>query len=237
MICSCYNFWNASNQKHTHTDSQIFCVCVCRVVGSEAICSTARSEETQRRFLWQETGMAALIDQQSLDKLRLILSASDLKHFALLTLVWTQTGFVSVILLLTIAILETLLAKSASLSLDVKTFFNIMCIYRTKQFSNTPTFWPKSAFSKHSQPFSHVKRFPHYPVFIASMSIQGRRRTAPPIDRSAVVTPAASKVNHLYGVKAWKSWVQQRNKHLTESELQFSLLFHFDFRISLPLTH
>ncbi|XP_044023735.1 zinc finger MYM-type protein 4-like isoform X3 [Siniperca chuatsi] len=40
---------------------------------------------------------------------------------------------------------------------------------------------------------------------------RGRRRIVS-LDRSAVVTPAASKLNHLYGVKAWKSWVQQRNK-------------------------
>ncbi|XP_045918869.1 zinc finger MYM-type protein 4 isoform X3 [Micropterus dolomieu] len=44
---------------------------------------------------------------------------------------------------------------------------------------------------------------------------RGRRRTVS-VDRSAVVTPAASKLNHLYGVKAWKSWVQQRNKQSRE---------------------
>ncbi|KAM8736654.1 zinc finger MYM-type protein 4-like isoform 2-T2 [Acanthopagrus schlegelii] len=45
---------------------------------------------------------------------------------------------------------------------------------------------------------------------------RSRRRTAPPSDRNAVVPPAAAKVNHLYGVKAWKSWVQQRNKQQRE---------------------
>ncbi|KAF1375130.1 hypothetical protein PFLUV_G00236280 [Perca fluviatilis] len=45
---------------------------------------------------------------------------------------------------------------------------------------------------------------------------RGRRRTVAST-RSAVVTPAASKLDHLYGVKAWKSWVQQRNKHQRES--------------------
>ncbi|XP_040916228.1 zinc finger MYM-type protein 4 isoform X2 [Toxotes jaculatrix] len=45
---------------------------------------------------------------------------------------------------------------------------------------------------------------------------RGRRRTAS-LDRSAVVTPPPSKLNHLYGVKAWKSWVQQRNKQPRES--------------------
>ncbi|XP_071327127.1 zinc finger MYM-type protein 4-like isoform X2 [Trachinotus anak] len=47
---------------------------------------------------------------------------------------------------------------------------------------------------------------------------RGRRRTVSS-ERSAVVTPAASKLNHLYGVKAWKSWVQQRNKQPHESNL------------------
>ncbi|CAJ1074037.1 zinc finger MYM-type protein 4-like isoform X2 [Xyrichtys novacula] len=40
---------------------------------------------------------------------------------------------------------------------------------------------------------------------------RGRRRTAP-LDRSVLVAPATSKLNHVYGVKAWRSWVQQRNK-------------------------
>ncbi|XP_039994097.1 zinc finger MYM-type protein 4 isoform X2 [Xiphias gladius] len=47
---------------------------------------------------------------------------------------------------------------------------------------------------------------------------RGRRRTVS-LDRSAVVTPTASKLNHLYGVKAWKSWVQQRNREPGESNL------------------
>lgn len=44
-----------------------------------------------------------------------------------------------------------------------------------------------------------------------------------PADRGVVVTAAPPKVNHLYGVKAWKSWVQQRSDHLKESEI--SLMF------------
>ncbi|XP_056867750.1 zinc finger MYM-type protein 4-like isoform X2 [Takifugu flavidus] len=40
---------------------------------------------------------------------------------------------------------------------------------------------------------------------------RSRRRTGLS-DRSATSSPTASKVNHLYGVKAWKSWVQQRDK-------------------------
>ncbi|XP_034531021.1 zinc finger MYM-type protein 4-like isoform X2 [Notolabrus celidotus] len=49
---------------------------------------------------------------------------------------------------------------------------------------------------------------------------RGRRRAAP-LDRSALVAPVApvapatSKLNHVYGVKAWRSWVQQRSKQET----------------------
>lgn len=41
------------------------------------------------------------------------------------------------------------------------------------------------------------------------------------------MTPEAPKVNHLYGVKAWKSWVQQRNKQRTESEPTVLLVILF----------
>ncbi|XP_054469625.1 zinc finger MYM-type protein 4 isoform X2 [Anoplopoma fimbria] len=47
---------------------------------------------------------------------------------------------------------------------------------------------------------------------------RGRRRTVT-LNRSPVVTPVASKLNHLYGVKAWRSWVRQQNKHPRESNL------------------
>ncbi|XP_013865076.1 zinc finger MYM-type protein 4 [Austrofundulus limnaeus] len=40
---------------------------------------------------------------------------------------------------------------------------------------------------------------------------RSRRRTGSS-DRRVFVTPAASKLNHLYGVKAWTSWVQQAQK-------------------------
>ncbi|XP_047466994.1 zinc finger MYM-type protein 4-like isoform X2 [Mugil cephalus] len=40
---------------------------------------------------------------------------------------------------------------------------------------------------------------------------RGRRRIGS-LDRGAAVTPAPPKLNHLYGVNAWRSWVQQRNK-------------------------
>uniref|UniRef100_G3PGR1 TRASH domain-containing protein n=1 Tax=Gasterosteus aculeatus aculeatus TaxID=481459 RepID=G3PGR1_GASAC len=53
-------------------------------------------------------------------------------------------------------------------------------------------------------------------------SIQGRRRTVT-LSRSPVVTPAAPKLNHLYGVKAWRSWVQQQNKLPRQCEPQLSL--------------
>lgn len=46
---------------------------------------------------------------------------------------------------------------------------------------------------------------------------QGRRRTGS-LDRRAAVTSASSKLNHLYGVKAWRSWVQQRNTRPPERE-------------------
>ncbi|XP_041668209.1 zinc finger MYM-type protein 4 isoform X2 [Cheilinus undulatus] len=42
---------------------------------------------------------------------------------------------------------------------------------------------------------------------------RGRRRMV------AMVTPATLKLNHVYGVKAWRSWVQQRNKLQRESNL------------------
>uniref|UniRef100_A0A3B3UWP0 Zinc finger MYM-type protein 4-like n=1 Tax=Poecilia latipinna TaxID=48699 RepID=A0A3B3UWP0_9TELE len=46
---------------------------------------------------------------------------------------------------------------------------------------------------------------------------EGRRRTSS-ADQSVSGTPASSKLNHLYGVKAWTSWVQQSNKQPTECE-------------------
>ncbi|XP_040055245.2 zinc finger MYM-type protein 4-like isoform X2 [Gasterosteus aculeatus] len=47
---------------------------------------------------------------------------------------------------------------------------------------------------------------------------RGRRRSVT-LSRSPVVTPAAPKLNHLYGVKAWRSWVQQQNKLPRQSNL------------------
>ncbi|XP_042356199.1 zinc finger MYM-type protein 4-like isoform X3 [Plectropomus leopardus] len=67
---------------------------------------------------------------------------------------------------------------------------------------------------KSHAPQRGVKR----PRDVFSSRKRSRRRTAP-LNRSAGVTPAASKLNHLYGVKAWRSWVQQRNKHQGETNI------------------
>ncbi|XP_061598825.1 zinc finger MYM-type protein 4-like isoform X3 [Cololabis saira] len=45
---------------------------------------------------------------------------------------------------------------------------------------------------------------------------RGRRRTVS-IERRSLKPPVTSKLNHLYGVNAWKSWVQQCNKQPQES--------------------
>ncbi|XP_068607968.1 zinc finger MYM-type protein 4-like [Brachionichthys hirsutus] len=52
---------------------------------------------------------------------------------------------------------------------------------------------------------------------------RGRRRTTP-LNSGAAVTPAAPKINHIYGVKAWKSWVQQRNKVPREVDVKEDVL-------------
>ncbi|TKS86291.1 Zinc finger MYM-type protein 4 [Collichthys lucidus] len=72
-------------------------------------------------------------------------------------------------------------------------------------------FPPESLDQKSSPPQRGVKR----PREGFSGRKRGRRRTAL-LDRSAVVTQTASKLNHLYGVKAWRTWVQQRNKQPRE---------------------
>ncbi|XP_056152313.1 zinc finger MYM-type protein 4-like [Lampris incognitus] len=55
---------------------------------------------------------------------------------------------------------------------------------------------------------------------------RGRRR-AGSLDRSAMVSMARSKLNYQYGVKAWKSWVQQCNRH-TEPQDSHSQVFKED---------
>lgn len=54
---------------------------------------------------------------------------------------------------------------------------------------------------------------------------------------------AASKLNHLYGVKAWRSWVQQRNKQPQKCKFFSSFLINFllnlhclRFTFILPVT-
>ncbi|XP_033967038.1 zinc finger MYM-type protein 4-like isoform X1 [Pseudochaenichthys georgianus] len=47
---------------------------------------------------------------------------------------------------------------------------------------------------------------------------RSRRRTGS-LNHSAVRTPPASKLNHVYGVKAWRSWVQQQNQQPTRSNM------------------
>uniref|UniRef100_UPI003AAE8806 zinc finger MYM-type protein 4 n=1 Tax=Centroberyx gerrardi TaxID=166262 RepID=UPI003AAE8806 len=49
---------------------------------------------------------------------------------------------------------------------------------------------------------------------------RGRRRTGS-LDRSAAVSPARSKLNHQYGVKAWRSWVQQHKTQPQDCEALF----------------
>uniref|UniRef100_A0A3B5MD48 TRASH domain-containing protein n=1 Tax=Xiphophorus couchianus TaxID=32473 RepID=A0A3B5MD48_9TELE len=69
---------------------------------------------------------------------------------------------------------------------------------------------PMNMYSQHT-PVAMVVPISHH------LSIQGRRRTGS-ADRSVSGTPASSKLNHLYGVKAWTSWIQQSNKQPTECE-------------------
>ncbi|XP_031722562.1 zinc finger MYM-type protein 4-like isoform X3 [Anarrhichthys ocellatus] len=65
---------------------------------------------------------------------------------------------------------------------------------------------------------------------------RGRRRTVA-LNRSAVVTPAASKLNHLYGVKAWRCWVQQQNKHPRELDIKEDVLQCDSAELSFALSH
>ncbi|XP_069029053.1 zinc finger MYM-type protein 4-like isoform X1 [Embiotoca jacksoni] len=65
---------------------------------------------------------------------------------------------------------------------------------------------------KSSAPQRGVKR----PRDGSSGRKRGRRRTGS-LGRGAVATPTSSKMNHLYGVKAWRTWVQQCNKRPKKS--------------------
>ncbi|XP_078480436.1 zinc finger MYM-type protein 4-like [Lampetra planeri] len=50
---------------------------------------------------------------------------------------------------------------------------------------------------------------------------RGRRRTGMLHCSTVVSSSASSKLNHVYGVKAWRSWVRQGNKHPEECEREF----------------
>ncbi|XP_068437013.1 zinc finger MYM-type protein 4-like isoform X2 [Clinocottus analis] len=68
---------------------------------------------------------------------------------------------------------------------------------------------------------------------------RGRRRTVA-LNRGAAVTPAASKLNHLYGVKAWRSWVRQQNQQQREPSLvdiKEDVLQCDSAELSFALTH
>ncbi|XP_063764932.1 zinc finger MYM-type protein 4 isoform X2 [Eleginops maclovinus] len=47
---------------------------------------------------------------------------------------------------------------------------------------------------------------------------RSRRRTGS-LNRRAVATPPAPKLNHVYGVKAWRTWVQQQNQPPAKSNI------------------
>uniref|UniRef100_A0A3Q3DB84 TRASH domain-containing protein n=1 Tax=Hippocampus comes TaxID=109280 RepID=A0A3Q3DB84_HIPCM len=57
--------------------------------------------------------------------------------------------------------------------------------------------------------------FLHF-FFSTFLLTQGRRRTVSK-DRSAVVPPVSFSLNYMYGVKAWKNWVQLHNTHSRRS--------------------
>ncbi|KAM8914597.1 zinc finger MYM-type protein 4-like [Spinachia spinachia] len=65
---------------------------------------------------------------------------------------------------------------------------------------------------------------------------RGRRRTVT-LSRSPVVTPAAPKLNHVYGVKAWRSWVQQRNKLLKQLDIKEDVIQCDSAELSFALSH
>lgn len=62
-------------------------------------------------------------------------------------------------------------------------------------------------------------------------TIQGRRRTGSLERGTTMALSATSKLNHLYGVKAWRSWVQQRNKQPQKCEFFSWFLINFLFNL------
>ncbi|XP_068194738.1 zinc finger MYM-type protein 4 isoform X3 [Antennarius striatus] len=72
-----------------------------------------------------------------------------------------------------------------------------------------------------------LKKFPQRGVKRPREGFPGRKRgrgRGTPSSRSAVGIPDPPKVNHLYGVTAWRSWVQQRNKELNEVDIKEDIL-------------
>nr|XP_012776789.3 zinc finger MYM-type protein 4 isoform X1 [Maylandia zebra] len=72
----------------------------------------------------------------------------------------------------------------------------------------------KSLHQKSCAPQRGVKR----PREGSSGRKRGRRRTGSLERGTTMALSATSKLNHLYGVKAWRSWVQQRNKQPQKSD-------------------
>uniref|UniRef100_A0A1A7X7T2 Uncharacterized protein n=1 Tax=Iconisemion striatum TaxID=60296 RepID=A0A1A7X7T2_9TELE len=68
---------------------------------------------------------------------------------------------------------------------------------------------------------------------------RSRRRTGP-AGRRVLAAQVTSKMNHLYGVKAWRSWVQQRNKDPQESsrvDIKEDILQCDSAELSFALSH
>ncbi|XP_028251240.1 zinc finger MYM-type protein 4-like isoform X2 [Parambassis ranga] len=80
-------------------------------------------------------------------------------------------------------------------------------------FMDLESGFPSESLDQTSAPQRGLKR----PRGGSSSRKRGRRRTGS-LERSEVAPPPAAKLNHLYGVKAWMSWVHQRNKQLHESD-------------------
>ncbi|XP_029972637.1 zinc finger MYM-type protein 4 isoform X2 [Salarias fasciatus] len=70
----------------------------------------------------------------------------------------------------------------------------------------------ESLVQKVSAPKRGVKR----PREGSSGRKRGRRRTGS-LERSTAAAPPISKLNHMYGVRAWKSWAQRRNQQPQDS--------------------
>ncbi|KAM3833892.1 LOW QUALITY PROTEIN: zinc finger MYM-type protein 4-like [Diretmus argenteus] len=65
---------------------------------------------------------------------------------------------------------------------------------------------------------------------------RGRRRMGS-LDRSAAVSPTLAKLNHMYGVSAWRSWVQQRNTQPQDLAVEEDILQCDSAELSFALCH